>query len=144
MCKINTILCFIIFVYNISYSQNIVGKIYSNTEANTLYGPVLSSIPISSIQITKLTFQTTNYLMFRILNGNLTVLGDKRIGLYPATATIRAQDIFRYLSISLIQKIIKDGNSPSTFIETRNNGVLTITNGVYTLENAVECPPFCN
>lgn len=143
MRKFQAILISIIFICSISYSQNIVGKIYSNTEANTIYGPVLSSIPISSIQLTKLTFQTTNYLMFRILNGNLTVLGDKRIGLYPATATIRAQDVFRYLSISLIQKIIKDGNSPSTFIETRNNGILTITNGVYTLENAVECPPYC-
>ena len=144
MRKFQAILISIIFICSISYSQNIVGKIYSNTEANTLYGPVLSTVPISSIQITKLTFQTTNYLMFRILNGNLTILGDKRIGLYPATATISAKDVFRYLSISLIQKIIKDGNSPSTFIETRNNGVLTITNGVYTLENAVMCPPFCN
>ena len=143
MRKFQTILIFIFFVCSISYSQNIVGKIYTNADANSVYGPVITSVAISSIQLNNLTFQTTNYLMFRILNGNLTILGDKRKVLYPLNTVIDVQDVFRFLSISLIQKIIKDGNSPITNIEIRNNGILTITNGVYTLENTVECPPFC-
>ena len=143
MRKFKAILITIIFLCSVSYPQNIVGKIYANAEANTLFGQVKTSIPISSMQLTNLTYQTTNYLMFRILNGNLTILGDKRIILYPASTKINPQDVFRYASISLIQKIIKDGNSSSTLIEIRNNGVLTITNGIYTLEETVECPPFC-
>lgn len=144
MSKFNTILISIIFLCSISYSQEIVGKFYSNTDANVLYGPVLSSVPISSIQLSNLTFQTTNYLMFRILNGNLTILGDKRKVLYPMNSSVKPEEVFRYLSVSLIQKVIKDGNSAMTSVELRNNGVITITNGVYTLEEMALCPPWCN
>jgi hypothetical protein len=143
MRKFQAIIISIIFICSISFPQNIVGKIYTNAEANSLFGPVITSVPISSIQLTNLTLQTTNYLMFRILNGNLTILGDKRNVLYPVNAIISPQDVFRILSISLVQKIIKDGNSPMTYIELRKNEILTITNGVYSLDYATLCPPFC-
>jgi hypothetical protein len=81
--------------------------------------------------------------MFRILNGNLTILGDKRMVIYPVNATINPQDVFRYLSVSLIRKIIDNGNSSVTLIEERDNGIITLTNGIYTLEESVLCPPFC-
>jgi hypothetical protein len=144
MCKFSTIIAAIIFICSISYSQDIVGKIYSNIEADSIYGPVLTSISIPSDQLNNLTSHTTNYLMFGILNGNLTILGDKRVVLYPESAEISQQDVFRYFSVSLLQKIIKDGNSSMIYIELRNNGIITITNGNYTLENGVLCPPFCN
>jgi hypothetical protein len=143
MRKFQAIFISFVFICSISYSQNIVGKIYTNAEANSLFGPVITSVPISSIQLTNLTSKTTNYLMFRILNGNLTILGDKRMVLYPVNAIIDPKDVFRILSISLIQKIIRDGNSAMTYIEVRNNEILTITNGVYTLDYATLCPPFC-
>jgi len=143
MKKLQTIYISFIIICSISYPQNIVGKIYTNAEANSLFGSVITSVPISSIQLTNLTLQTTNYLMFRVLNGNLTILGDKRNVLYPVNAIISPQDVYRILSISLIQKIIKDGNSPMTYIELRKNEILTITNGVYTLDYASLCPPFC-
>jgi hypothetical protein len=134
----------IIFICSISDSQDIVGKIYSNKEASAIYGPVLVSVSISSNQLNNLTFQTKYYLMFRILNGNLTILGDKRIVLYPVNSMISERDVFRYFSISLIQKIIIDGNNSMTEIELRNNGIITITNGLYTMEVSVLCPPYCN
>lgn len=121
-----------------------MGKIYSNAEANTIYGPVLNSVAISSDQLNNLANKTKNYLMFRIFNNNLIILGDNRKVLYPENAVITPQDVFRYFSISLIQKIIKDGNSSMTFIELRNNGIISITNGIYTMEFSAECPPFCN
>jgi len=143
MVKFHALLISIIFICNISYSQNIVGKIYSNADANTLFGPVTVSVQISSSQLNSLTSQTTNYLMFRILNGNLTILGDKRMVLYPTNVAISPQDVFRYFSISLIQKLLTDGNNATTSIEVRNNGIITLTNGIHTLENGVECPPYC-
>jgi hypothetical protein len=144
MRKFQAIIISVFFIFNFSYSQNIVGKIYSNTEATTLYGPVITSVPIPSIQLTNLTYQTTYYLMFRILNGDLTILGDKRVVLFPSNSSISAQDVFRYFSISVIQEIIKDGNNPITSIEERKNGNITLTNGNYTLETSILCPPFCN
>ena len=62
MRKLQTVIISIIFLYSIAYSQNIVGKIYTNAEANSLFGPVITSVPISSIQLTNLTFHTENYL----------------------------------------------------------------------------------
>ena len=144
MKKFQAIIISVFFIFNFSYPQNIVGKIYSNSEANTIYGSVLNSVPISSIQLYNLTIKTKNYLMFRIFNKNLTILGDNRIVLYPENTVINPQDVFRFFSISLIQKIIKDGNGSMTFIELRNNGIITITNGSYTMEVSAECPPFCN
>jgi hypothetical protein len=143
MRKFQAIFISFIIICSISYPQNIVGKIFTNAEANSIFGPVITSVPISSIQLSNLTSQTTNYLMFRVLNGNLTILGDKRNVLYPVNAIIDPKDVFRILSISLIQKIIKDGNSPMTYIEVRNNEILTITNGACTLDYSVLCPPFC-
>jgi hypothetical protein len=143
MNKFQAIIISIIFICSISYSQNIVGKIYANVEANSLFGPVKISVEISSSQLNNLTFQTTNYLMFRILSGNLTILGDKRMVIYPVNTTINPQDVFRYLSVSLIRKIIDNGNSSVTLIEERDNGIITLTNGIYTLEESVLCPPFC-
>ena len=143
MSKFQAIIISIIFICSISYSQNIVGKIYTNAEANSLFGPVKISVEIASSQLNNLTFQTTNYLMFRILSGNLTILADKRMVIYPVNSTINPQDVFRYLSVSLIRKIINNGNSSVTLIEERNNGIITLTNGIYTLEDSVLCPPFC-
>ena len=143
MSKYQAIIISIIFICSISYSQNIVGKIYTNAEANSLFGLVKISVEISSSQLNNLTFQTTNYLMFRILSGNLTILADKRMVIYPVNSTINPQDVFRYLSVSLIRKIINNGNSSVTLIEERNNGIITLTNGIYTLEESVLCPPFC-
>ena len=144
MRKFDAFIISIILICSISYPQNIVGKLYTKAEANSLYGLVINSVPISSMYLINLTSQTTNYLMFRILNGNIIILGDKRAALYPTNAAISEKDVFRYLSISLIQKLIKNGNSPTTYVEIRNNEILTITNGVYTLENTVLCPPFCD
>jgi hypothetical protein len=81
--------------------------------------------------------------MFRILNGNLTILGDKRTVLFPIGTNISSQDVFRYFSISLIQKVINVGNGSMTFIELRKNGIITITNGLQTMEEAAQCPPAC-
>ena len=40
----------------------------------------------------------------------------------------------RLFSVSLVKKILFDGNDTNTNIEIRNNNVLTLTNGNYTLE----------
>lgn len=135
----------VLFLLSVSfgYSQNIVGKIYTKTEANSLFGPVVTGIPISSSQLQSYTLSTNNYIMFRIDNGNLTILDSKRIPLFPVSATINSQDIYRYFSISLVQKLINDGKNTSTYVELRSNGTLTITNGDYTLDYSNSCPPNC-
>ena len=133
----------ILFSINLCWSQTLVGKIYTKDEATNIYGPVSTSVQISSSNLNSLTDNTTNYMMFRINNGNLVILGDQRKVLYPAGAIINPLDEMRLFSVSLVKKIIIDGNDSITKIEIRNNNVLTITNGNYTLEYSWPCPPTC-
>lgn len=143
MSKINIVLFLIVFSFGFGYSQTIVGKLYSKTEINSIYGPVLTGVPISSAQLKSYTNNTNSYIMFRIDKGNLTILDDQRKALYPVAASVNPQDVYRYVSVSLVQKLISDGNNAVSYVELRSNGVISITNGEYSLEYMVQCPPYC-
>ena len=125
------------------YGQNIVGKMYTGTEANQIYGPVAVSVSIPTSTLGDLLKLNGAYIMFRIENGNLTILDSQRTVIYPGNVTIKDTDVFRFFSVSLVSKLISDGGSASTSVEIRNNNILTITNGTYTLEYSILCPPFC-
>jgi hypothetical protein len=137
------VLLAILFSFSLCWSQTLVGKIYTKDEAAKIYGPVSTSVKFSSTYLNSLTGKTTNYIMFRINNGNLVILGDQRNVLYPAGAVVSPQDEMRLFSVSLVKKILFDGNDTNTNIEIRNNNVLTLTNGNYTLEYSWPCPPSC-
>jgi len=143
MDKIKFVLFIIIFTFNLCWSQTIVGKIYTKDEANRIYGPVSTSVQISSSMLSNLANNTTNYLMFRLIDGYLVISGDKRKVLYPAGAVISEKEEMKLFSVSLVTKLITEGNDSFTKIEIRNNNVLTITNGNYTLEYSWPCPPYC-
>jgi hypothetical protein len=100
---------------------------YTKSDADKIYGPVLSSVQISSGLLNSLSNSTTNYIMFRINSGNLIILGDQRKPLYPTGVVVSPTDEMRMLSVSLVQKLIKDGNDSSTKIEIRNNNILTMS-----------------
>jgi hypothetical protein len=134
---------FFLLLSGLSFSQQIVGKIYSKQDADNIYGPVLSSIPIKSITLTGLLSKSTNYIMFRIDNGAAYIVDNNRHPLYDGSFKVSPNDVYRLFSISLVARIIQDGNTPVTYIENRNNNILTITNGLFTLEISNPCPPFC-
>ena len=141
--KVKSTLFIVLIAFSFSYSQSVVGHIYIKTDADNLYGPVITSNNISSSLLLNLTNSTNNYLMFRISNGNLVILNNQRKELFPGNAAVNPNDEFRYFSISLINKIIVDGRDIFTIVEIRNNNILTITNGNYTLEVSLPCPPVC-
>ena len=45
-------------------------------------------------------------------------------------------------SVTIVQQLLSDGNNPLTYVEKRQE-VLTITNGIFTLEYSLLCPPCC-
>jgi hypothetical protein len=143
MSKYLIVLFLIVFSFGLGYSQTVVGKLYSKTEVNNIYGPVLTGVPISSAQLKSYTYSTNSYIMFRIDKGNLTILDNQRRALYPVAASVNPQDVYRYVSVSLVQKLISDGNNATSYVELRNNGVISITNGEYSLEYMESCPPDC-
>jgi len=143
MRKIISVLFVVLVFFNYSHSQSVVGKIYTKADADNLYGPVITSVPISASLLLSLTNNTKNYLMFRINNGNLIILDNQRIGLFPGNVSVNSNDEFRYFSVSLIQNIIVNGKAVFASVEIRNNNILTITNGNFTLEVSFPCPPVC-
>lgn len=116
---------------------------YSKQEADNLYGTVITAVQIQTSFLNKFLINQDSYVMFRIYNNNLIVLDSKRRPLYPETATVNPDDVFRYFSNSMVTKTISSGNELTTRIELRNNNIITITNGNSTLEMGGICPPFC-
>jgi hypothetical protein len=125
------------------YGQNIVGKIFLSAEATGLFGPVSVSVPIETSTLSDLTKQTTDYIMFRIDNGKLTILDNKRNAIYPKDAVVAPTDIYKYCSVSLLNKLLVGGKAGITNIEIRNYGILSISNGEFVLEFQSPCPPDC-
>ncbi len=134
---------FIILLLCLFSSGNAQGVVYSAEEADILYGSVVFSTDVQSILLVKYFNQTEGALMFRIQDGNLIILNNERVQLYPGTASVSGGDIFRVFSITLIDQIIQNGQHSSTVVELRNNWVISLTNGNYTLEFGQDCPPYC-
>ena len=144
MNNIKITLVLFLLLSGLSFSQQVVGKIYSKQEADGLYGQVLISVPINSNTLVGLLSNSTNYIMFRITNGSAYIIDNNRHPLYSRNFSVNPNDVFRVFSISLVTKILQDGNCPISYIESRGNNILTITNGLFTLEFSNPCPPLCD
>lgn len=132
---------FVLFFSTISYSQ-VIGNIFSSGEANKLFGNVIDTVSIAKSEFLPILSQTQNYVMFRISNGELTILGDGRKVLYPAKKNVDTKEIFNLFSKSKVVELLNMDSLTNINIELRQN-TLTITYGTNTLEFALWCPPFC-
>lgn len=119
------------------------GQIYSKTQADQMYGKVLESEPISTNLLNQLMTQTTSVLMFKIIDGTVYVLGDNRVVLHPPNQQVGDGVVFTLFSISVIKDLLTDGGDSDTAVEQREE-VLTLTNGDYTMELGMWCPPNCS
>lgn len=135
------VISLVLILASISNAQT-VGKLYSKNEANSIYGPVISSVKINTADLSNMLLKTSNYIMFSIKNGSPVILDNKRSLLYPNNLAISADEVFHVFSVSIVKELITNGGSTETYIEIRKN-VLTITNGQYTLEMSGWCPPQC-
>ena len=124
-----------------SFSQT-YGKIFTNEEADNLFGKVLHSSSIPTQLVQELLNQTNNYLMFRIENNRVIVLDNKRNVLFPEGVLINSQDVFTVYAVQVLTELLNLGNSSEVKVEKRSE-VLSITSGGYTMEVGVFCPPFC-
>ncbi|HCY75822.1 MAG TPA: hypothetical protein DHV28_07855 [Ignavibacteriales bacterium] len=118
------------------------GKILSKENADQLFGPVLVSKEISTDTLVMYTNQSVNVIMFKLMNNDLYILDNNRNALLPLGVTINSKEVFSMYSVAIVQQLLSDGNSPSTTVEKRK-GVLTITNGEFTLEYSILCLPLC-
>ncbi|MCB9211018.1 MAG: hypothetical protein H6610_08640 [Ignavibacteriales bacterium] len=127
---------------NQSFSQE-YGKIFSKTEADKLFGVVYKSQNIKKDVLISALQNTSKVVMFKLENNFLTILGDEREVLFSSGSFTDKNQVFRLFSKSKVEELLRLGNDVNCFVEDRER-VLTVTNGDYTLEVSVPCPPTCN
>lgn len=133
-------LLFLIVSFNISTAQ-IIGKIFDKDFAYQEFGAVLNSVEIDNNSLTDLTETAGEYIMFNIETGILRALDKDRNSVLGEA--ISAEEVFYKMSTSQIQKLIENGKENITKIEMRPE-TLTLTNGEFTLEMSMPCPPYCS
>jgi hypothetical protein len=124
-----------------SFSQT-YGKIFTNEEADDMFGKVLHSSAIPTQLVQELLNQTNNYIMFRIDNNRVIVLDNKRNVLFPEGVLINSQDVFTVYGVQVLSELLNLGNSSEVKVEKRSE-VLSISSGGFTMEVGALCPPFC-
>ncbi len=120
-----------------------IGVIYTKPEADQKFGPVLNSVKVSNSQLEDWLNKSGNYLLFKIDGRNLYILAEGRKPLFPDSLLVQPEEVYKLVSVSKIKELINKGQNQQTFFEERQN-VFSISNGDYTLEEIVNCPPFCN
>lgn len=125
-----------------SFAQGTVGKLYSKSQADQLFGSVLVSKTISSAALTALAQRCPQYIMFNIINGHLFVLNSKREVLSGALSKVDPSQVFHFCSASMILQLIQSSGANTLNVELRQNN-MTITAGSLTLEDFMTCPPTC-
>ncbi len=137
----------VLFFSNTIFAQTqttgVIGKLFTKTEANTLYGPVLKSVTINTSALSALLSRTPKFVLFNIINGQLYILNSNRSLLSGPSTALSASQQMRVASTSVFNQLIQKGGASTTTVELRGNGVLTVTNGNDTLEETTSCPPYC-
>lgn len=132
----------LIFLFSSVNLSQTIGKIYKSDEANKLFGNVIDAISFPQSDLLQIANNTQNYLLFSLSNGELTILGDMRLVLYPVGKTVDSNEVFYVYSKSKVAELLKQSPSDKVIFEARQK-TLTLSSGTSTLEEALLCPPFC-
>lgn len=129
-------------LYIVSASAQISGQIFSNQEADNLFGPVIKSIPISRVDFQFFLTKTNNYIMFKVENNEAIVLDNNRDVIFPEGKKINSTDVFTVYKLTVVNELLSKGNDNMVYIQQRNK-VLSVSVGNYTMEVGALCPPIC-
>jgi len=123
------------------FSQEKAGKIISYGEADSLFG---SPDKILMISLTKLDdfIRLSDHLLINIVDEDIVILDKDRKALYPEEYQAKEDEVFHMYSSSVLKELLSRKQQDFISIELRKE-VLTITNGNYTLEFGLLCPPYC-
>jgi len=135
-------LFFLVFFANSSAQS--IGKIYSKTDADSLFGKVHFSQKIDAELMKKILDDTTKVAMFKISKDKLLVLDKYKKAISPDSINVGADESFYIYSKDMLKELFEKGdNEEGVYVEMRRN-TLTISSGNYTLEFSYICPPFCD
>jgi hypothetical protein len=118
------------------------GKIFTKEEADSLFGKVIESVAMDVEKFNSIMAVTEKNIMFRIIDGELFILGDDRKVLYPADRSVDSKDVFRRASKSVVAELLEKSSAADVIVERREEHT-TVTYGDNTVEYMSDCPPYC-
>jgi hypothetical protein len=120
------------------------GKIFTKTDADNLFGKVVSSQIITVLSFRDNINSSKKVSMFGFVNKHLIITDDYRrqMNLNSGYQSLPSQQSLHVFSKNILQELLNKGSSDQIIIELRTN-VLTITYDNYTLEMSGTCPPNC-
>ncbi len=132
---------FSLFVFT-SISAQEIGKIFTVEEANEKFGKVIESVGIETSTVQSWINASNDKIMFRLKAKSYTVLVDSRELVYSTSNYFESNEEFHIYSKSKLVELMNKGSKSTTYLENRND-VFSITNGNFTLEYSLPCPPDC-
>ena len=82
------------------------------------------------------------YIMFNIIDNKLVVLDRYRRLIFGDEKLYSHTTEFHVFSSSVVTELLRSGNASTVTVELRRD-VLSVTNGDYTMEYSLLCPPVC-
>ena len=133
----------LLFLSNSTISAQTYGKIFTNQQADNLFGPVLASVSVSRTTFQSFLNQTNNYIMFKVVDNGAIVLDNNRNKISPPTnISISPSEEFTVYKVSVVSELLSKGTDNTVYIQQRSN-VLSISTGGFTMEVGSICPPYC-
>lgn len=155
--------CFVIFfgtllVSNVSaQSKELrIGKIFAKEEANQLFGKPSITIPVRKDLLKAALAKADKYVFFSLKGKLPLILNSRRISLLGDNVSLSDNDKAFVFSKEVVEEFLNSSKSSVIYFEIRglNNlelnttatspsAVFSLSDGVYTLEFATDCPPWC-
>jgi hypothetical protein len=155
-------------VLSSSFAQDkVIGQVFTKTEADQLFGPVLKSITVPVADLNKILDNCNGYVMFDLditsAQTQAIATDEFRKPLNSYSKAIKPERVMHKYSKSKVQELLtKSGLSTSSkapllkgsasesssanttvTLEIRSN-VFTVSTTAYTLEMSLGCPPACD
>jgi hypothetical protein len=125
------------------------GQIFTKTEANSLFGPVISKVAVPKAHFKDALTKCPNRVLFAITKGNAVIATPKKQTLFSTSTMLTAESLqsqnitYRVVSSTTLNDFLNAAAEDTVYVEQRAN-VYTLTSGDVTLEKTSGCPPDCN
>lgn len=139
MKKVTASLFMLVLITSAAFAQ---GKIISKSAADELFGKPDYKISMPVEELEGLMTKSATALMFSFKDDKVYVLDGKRKVLQPEGKSVAKDEVFNIAGIYALKLLITEGGEKEVQFEKRGN-VFTMSNGNYTLEYMIPCPPYC-
>lgn len=118
------------------------GKIISNAEADSIFGLPDFLLQMNTGLFSEFSRASDNKMRFGYDGQQLIITDENGNVLFPESYRLNEDFVLTVFDVSLLDDLIQLGQSDVLSFEDRPEH-LTISNGSYTLQFGVPCPPYC-